>query len=67
MTDLVWSKSTYCADRANCVEVAELPDGGRMVRDSQNPDGPALTFTRPEWDAFLAGAKDGEFDQGPAA
>ena len=23
--------------------------------------GPALIFTRAEWDAFLGGAKDGEF------
>jgi hypothetical protein len=33
------------------------------VRDSKNPTGPALIFTPGEWDAFLAGAKDGEFDR----
>ncbi|MGH3489380.1 MAG: DUF397 domain-containing protein, partial [Actinopolymorphaceae bacterium] len=26
------------------------------------PDGPILVFTPGEWEAFLAGAKDGEFD-----
>ncbi len=46
----------------NCVEVAELPDGGRAVRDSKNPDGPILFFTPSEWTAFVGGAKDGEFD-----
>lgn len=32
------------------------------MRDGQNPDGPVLVFTPEEWDAFVAGAKDGEFD-----
>jgi hypothetical protein len=33
-----------------------------QVRDSKDPDGPVLAFTRREWEAFLAGCKDGEFD-----
>ncbi len=45
----------------NCVEVAALPDGGVAVRDSKDADGPALTFTRDEWDAFVGGVKLGEF------
>jgi hypothetical protein len=32
------------------------------MRDGQDPDGPVLVFTEAEWDAFVAGAKDGEFD-----
>jgi hypothetical protein len=32
------------------------------VRDSKDPAGPVLVFTAPEWDAFVGGAKDGEFD-----
>jgi hypothetical protein len=32
------------------------------VRDSKNPDGPMLTFTSHEWEAFIAGVKSGEFD-----
>jgi Domain of unknown function (DUF397) len=39
-----------------------LPDAV-VVRDSKNPDGPALTFTPDEWAAFVAGAKNGEFDR----
>ena len=31
------------------------------MRNSRHPDGPALVFTRAEWDAFLGGARDGEF------
>ncbi|MGW0227507.1 DUF397 domain-containing protein [Actinopolymorpha singaporensis] len=32
------------------------------MRNAQDPDGPVLVFTEDEWEAFLAGAKDGEFD-----
>ena len=45
----------------NCVEVAFV-DGAIAVRQSNNPAGPVLLFTQGEWDAFVAGAKDGEFD-----
>jgi hypothetical protein len=45
----------------NCVEVAFVGEA-IAVRDSQNPAGPALIFTPAEWDAFVGGAKDGEFD-----
>jgi len=37
-------------------------EGAIAVRDSKNPAGPVLVFTPAEWDAFVAGAKDGEFD-----
>jgi hypothetical protein len=58
-----WRKSTRSqGGSANCVEVAELPGGGRAVRDSKNPSGPVLKFTPGEWDAFIGGVKDGEFD-----
>jgi hypothetical protein len=33
-----------------------------FVRDSKDPDGPVLTFRAREWEAFIAGAKAGEFD-----
>ena len=36
---------------------------GDWVRDSKDPDGPSLRFSRRAWDAFLAGARAGEFDQ----
>lgn len=32
------------------------------LRNGADPDGTVLVFTRAEWDAFVAGAKDGEFD-----
>ena len=58
-----WIKSSYSgSDGGNCVEVAELSGGRRGIRDSKNPTGPALIFAPGEWDAFIDGAKDGEFD-----
>jgi len=32
------------------------------MRDSKNQDGPVLIFTPSEWEAFIGGVKDGEFD-----
>ncbi len=57
-----WFKSTHSGpDSDNCVEVAFVGEA-IAVRDSKNPSGPALIFTPAEWDAFVGGAKDGEFD-----
>lgn len=33
------------------------------VRDSTNPDGRVLSFTAAEWDAFIGGVRNGEFDR----
>jgi hypothetical protein len=55
-------KSRYSNAEGNCVEVATLPGGGVALRNSRDPDGPALVYTPAEVAAFLAGAKDGEFD-----
>jgi hypothetical protein len=60
---LHWVKSSYSGYNNNCVEVAVLP-GHWAVRDSKNPDGPALVFTAVHWAAFQAGLKAGLF--GPA-
>jgi hypothetical protein len=57
-----WRKSTFSNPSGNCVEAAELPAGEVAVRNSRFPDGPALIFTHAEWDAFLLGARAGDFD-----
>jgi hypothetical protein len=57
-----WIKSSYSGPTGgNCVEIAFLSGGDVAMRNSRHPDGPELVFTRAEWDAFLGGARDGEF------
>ena len=69
-----WPNSRQGATDEECVEVtitddaaavsAHKADAGRLIlmRDSKDPDGPVLAFTEDEWRAFIAGVKDGEFD-----
>ena len=57
-----WKKSIRSNSQGNCVEMAKLPGGEIAVRNSRHPAGPALIYTRAEIEAFLLGAKDGEFD-----
>jgi hypothetical protein len=58
----VWQKFSRSGGGGECVEVAYLADGGRTVRDSKDPAGPALRFIPAEWAAFTAEVRDGEFD-----
>jgi Domain of unknown function (DUF397) len=57
-----WIKSSLSFANGNCVEVANLPGGHVGVRDSKNAEGPVLRFTPDEWNAFLGGVHNGEFD-----
>lgn len=57
-----WQKSWRSNPNGECVELAALPGGEIAMRNSRFPAGPVLLYTRAEITAFLAGAKDGEFD-----
>ena len=57
---IAWHRST-ASNVGNCVEVARS-GGSVLVRHSRQPAGPLLKFTAAEWEAFLAGARGGEFD-----
>ncbi|MEV6612877.1 MULTISPECIES: DUF397 domain-containing protein [unclassified Streptomyces] len=57
-----WIKSSHSNAEGNCVEVAVLDGGGVAMRNSRDPEGPALVYTPAEVAAFVAGAKGGEFD-----
>lgn len=53
---LVWHTSTRCDTNA-CVEVA-VDEDRVLLRHSEDPDGPVLTFTHAEWTAFIESLKD---------
>jgi hypothetical protein len=54
-----WRKSSYSGNNGGaCVEVARNLPGVVAVRDSKDPHGPALVFTRAGWAAFTALLKD---------
>jgi hypothetical protein len=68
-----WHRSSHCRGSADCVEVTVTTDTSRwphkadcdklyLMRDTKNPDSPVLAFTPAEWEAFVLGVKDGEFD-----
>ncbi|MEV6711479.1 DUF397 domain-containing protein [Lentzea sp. NPDC051208] len=60
--EAMWRKSRHSGATGNCMELAQLDGGHIAVRNSRFPEGPALILTTAEVAAFLAGAKEGEFD-----
>ena len=61
LTNAQWMKSRMCS-ADGCVEVAHLPGGHVALRDSKDISKAAHVFDGEEWAAFIAGAKNGEFD-----
>ena len=63
MTNLpraIWHKSTRSGGNGgDCVEVADNLPGVVLVRDSKDPSGPVLTFSREAWEDFVAGLQRG--------
>ena len=57
-----WRTSSFSQGGNDRVETAFLPDGSVALRHSRDPEGSVLVYTPREWEAFLKGAKDGEFD-----
>jgi uncharacterized protein DUF397 len=55
-----WYRSTFCENNG-CVEVA-FTNGQVEVRNSTDRWGAALRFTPTEWEAFLSGVRNAEFD-----
>jgi hypothetical protein len=53
-----WRKSSHSNGSGECVEVAALPEGAHVsIRDSKDPNGPALTVPPANWRTFTAGIK----------
>ncbi|HJU03118.1 MAG TPA: DUF397 domain-containing protein [Actinomycetes bacterium] len=57
-----WRVSTFC-DTASCVEIAVSEDQQLIaMRDSKRRLGSPLIFQADEWQDFVAGIRNGEFD-----
>jgi putative sterol carrier protein len=61
MKQNVWFTSTRSGNNGQCCEVRDRGEAVD-VRDSKHPEEAILTFSPEAWAAFIAGAKDGEFD-----
>ncbi|MET9617142.1 DUF397 domain-containing protein [Kitasatospora indigofera] len=61
LSNAEWFKSTYSDNGGTCVEVAPNFPGIVPVRDSKDPQGPALVFPAASWAAFAQAVADGEF------
>ncbi|MEJ8647940.1 DUF397 domain-containing protein [Streptomyces sp. MS1.AVA.3] len=63
--DFAWVKSSYSEGNGGaCLEFSRAltqPHGLVPVRDSKNPDGPALVFPAGDWSAFVSAVKGGQF------
>lgn len=57
-----WIRSRYCSTDG-CVEVAHLPGGMVALRDSKDVTKPPHVFDQQEWQAFVAGVRNGDFDR----
>jgi Domain of unknown function (DUF397) len=58
-----WRKSVFSNLNGCCPEISRVLPDRIGVRDTKdNGAGPILFFTDAEWDAFIAAAKSGEFD-----
>ena len=57
----IWRKSSYSGSNGGgCIDVADNLPGIVAVRDSKDPHGPNLTFSRDEWRTFTSCVKRGE-------
>jgi hypothetical protein len=56
-----WRKALRSLGNGNCVEVAPVTVGV-LVRDSQDPRGPAINYSPDSWKSFVTQARTGFFD-----
>ncbi|NVI86317.1 DUF397 domain-containing protein [Actinomadura sp. BRA 177] len=62
---IAWHISSFSPNGGgNCVEAGPLADGTERVavRHSHRPNAEVIIYTRPEWEAFLNGVRNGEFN-----
>ncbi|WP_078866588.1 DUF397 domain-containing protein [Streptomyces sp. NRRL S-1448] len=63
LSSACWRKSSYSSGTGGeCLEVADTATGGLVpVRDSKNPQGPALVIPAAAWSAFVSAVKSAAF------
>lgn len=61
LANATWFKSSYSNGTGECIEIAAVGEAVAM-RDSKDQSGPTLVFTPGEFNAFVRGAVDGEFN-----
>ncbi|MFD5474446.1 DUF397 domain-containing protein [Streptomyces sp. NPDC127105] len=59
LTGAAWRKSSHSAGEGQCVELTDLPAGGKAVRDGKNRRLPAVRYTAQQWEAFRQAVTDG--------
>ncbi|MEU9074022.1 DUF397 domain-containing protein [Kitasatospora sp. NPDC048538] len=62
LTGACWRKSSHSSGGGQCIEVADGFPGVMPVRDSKDPEGPALLFHSSAWQSFVTAVRAGEFD-----
>ncbi|MFF4531465.1 DUF397 domain-containing protein [Streptomyces sp. NPDC001407] len=55
-----WRKSSHSTNGGNCIEIGEGITGVVPVRDSKDPNGPALMFAPDAWASFVGDVQRGE-------
>lgn len=59
LSGAAWRKSSYSnGNGGDCVEVADGFTGVVPVRDSKDPQGPALTFSADAWTSFVGAVRE---------
>ena len=61
LSNAEWLRAEESEGEEEAIEIAFV-DEYIAMRNSAEPEGTVLVFTQAEWDAFVLGAKDGEFD-----
>ncbi|MFJ9457824.1 DUF397 domain-containing protein [Kitasatospora sp. NPDC101447] len=63
LSDAAWFKSSYSQQGGDCLEVAQGSGDLMPVRDSKDPQGPALVFPAEAWVSFVVAVRGGEFGE----
>lgn len=61
ISDVTWLAAPG-AKQEDRIEIAYLDGGAVALRNPADPNGTVLRYTAAEWDAFMSGVHDGEFD-----